>query len=112
MKQVMFTREDVQKFIQQGQHMLLAADERVLSQLPQGEWIGEQFRILWQNKAASLPRNISMSRYSRTISLIRRSLFTLSKIDTLYTDIPENGVGFILMHGCQLDTAYFCSEWS
>ncbi|MDY0092753.1 MAG: hypothetical protein RBT80_08620 [Candidatus Vecturithrix sp.] len=98
MKQVMFTREDVQKFIQQGQHLLLAADERVLSQLPQGKWIGGTIPYFMAEQGGRFTQeHIYVTVFPDYIAHTSFSFYSVKNIDTLYTDIPENGVGFILM---------------
>lgn len=40
MSQSIMTVHDVQKKISEGRYLLLAGDESVLGQLPQGNWIG------------------------------------------------------------------------
>jgi hypothetical protein len=97
MKQVMFTREDVQKFIQQGQHLLLAADERVLSQLPQGKWIGGTIPYFMAEQGGRFTQeHIYVTVFPDYIAHTSFSFYSVKNIDTLYTGYSENGVGSFL----------------
>lgn len=98
MKQVMFTREDVQTFITQGRHLLLAADERVLSQLPTGNWIGGTIPYFMTERGGQFTQEqIYVTEIPKYILHTSITMYALNQIDRVYTDIPANGVGFILI---------------
>lgn len=98
MKQVMFTVDDVRAFIKQGRKLLLAADERVLSQLPTGNWIGGTIPYFMAECGGQFTQeHIYVTELPEYVSHWAIRFYSVQHIANVYADIPENGVGFILM---------------
>ena len=93
MKHVMFSVDDVRTFIKQGRNLLLAADERVLSQLPPGNWIGGTIPYFMTDRSGQFTQeHIYVTALPEDIAHCAISSYSVQN-----ADIPENGVGFILM---------------
>ncbi|GAK61668.1 hypothetical protein U27_01569 [Candidatus Vecturithrix granuli] len=98
MKQVMFTVDAVRTLIKQGRNLLLAADERVLSQLPTGNWIGGTIPYFMTERGGQFTQeHIYVTELPEYIVRCAIRSYSVQNIANVYADIPENGVGFILI---------------
>ena len=98
MKQVMFTIDDVQTLITQGRNLLLAADERVLSQLPAGNWIGGTIPYFMAECGGQFTQeHIYVTEIPEYVLQTSITTYAVNQINKVYTDIPANGVGFVLI---------------
>ncbi|MBN2012252.1 hypothetical protein JW960_23180 [candidate division KSB1 bacterium] len=98
MKQVMYTAEQVKALIEQGKNLILAGDENVLRKLPTGNWIGGTIPYFMAEEGGRFDQtNIYVTElpdYIKNNFIIVYDEFNLNRV---YTDIPENGMGFILI---------------
>lgn len=98
MNHTMFTKDAVQNLIKQGRTLLLAADERVLSQLPPGNWIGGTIPYFMTDRGGQFTQEqIYVTEIPEYVLHTAIKTYSVDRINQVYEDIPINGVGFILM---------------
>ncbi len=84
--------DDVKKRIQQGERLLLAADEHVLRQLPRGDWIGGTIPYFMAEKGGELSQTqVYVTEVPSLISGFGVQYYVGEEVAQVYTDIPENG---------------------
>ncbi len=90
--------DDVKKRIQQGERLLLAADEHVLRQLPRGDWIGGTIPYFMAEKGGELSQTqVYVTEVPSLISGFGVQYYVGEEVAQVYTDIPENGIGMVIM---------------
>jgi hypothetical protein len=98
MKQVMFTVDEVTTMIKQGKRLILAGDEQVLTALPRGNWIGGTIPYFMAEQGGCFDQSrifvTPIPDYVKKSFTIVYDEFSLNRI---YMDIPQNGLGFILI---------------
>lgn len=98
MKHVMFTLDEVKNKIQEGRKLFLAADESAMIQLPKGDWIGGTIPYFMTEKGGELNQEkLYVTELPEYVSQCSICLYHEENLDKIYSDIPENGVGLIIM---------------
>ena len=99
MSQSIMTVHDVQKKISEGRYLLLAGDESVLGQLPQGNWIGGTIPYFITKEHGGLATRelifvTDITDIAQSISIVRYDKDTLANV---YVEGPKQGFSFILI---------------
>ncbi|MBN2527811.1 MAG: hypothetical protein JXR76_15585 [Deltaproteobacteria bacterium] len=98
MKKVMFSVDDVADKIDNGERLLLAGDEALLSSLPNGTWIGGTIPyFMAENGGKFDEKKIFVTSFPDYVNLAAINQYNERSLRNVYTDIPDNGIGFIMM---------------
>ena len=98
MQQVMFDVNAVIEKINQGKNLLLAADEKILSQLPQGNWIGGTIPYFMAEQGGLFTKDkIFVTELPEYIENISIKNYDEKNIENVYLEIPDNGFGCIII---------------
>ena len=99
MTQGLFTPEEVSTMIRAGNHLLLAGDAKLLSQLPAGNWIGgtTPFFILYpENRTTSFDK-IFVTPLPDFVTQTEIREYDETNIKNIFNDGPENGFTVLIM---------------
>jgi len=99
MTQGLFTPEEVSDMIHSGKRLLLAGDNRLLSQLPAGNWIGgtTPFFILYpENRTTSFDK-IFVTTLPDFVTKTEIREYDETTIQNIFNDGPENGFTTLIM---------------
>jgi hypothetical protein len=97
-KPVMYDREAVKALIQSGRKLLLAGDESLLSVLPKGTWIGGTIPYFMAEEGGVQTKDrIYVTELPEHVKKIEVREYDERSIANVYTDMPANGVSFILI---------------
>lgn len=100
MKQVLCDIESVQKKIQSGKNLLLAGDERLLEQLPRGNWIAGTIPYFVGDAGGICTRDrIYVTELPDFISSATIRVYDDAMLENVYTDGPNQGFSFIIIPG-------------
>jgi len=95
---MLLTKDEVIDLITQGKPIYLAADEKLLEELPKGNWIGGTIPYFMANEGGVLTQEKifvnSLPNYIENVEIVSYSIDTISKV---YTDAPLNGFSLILI---------------
>lgn len=99
MNQSIMKLDEVQKKISEGRSLLLAGDESVLMQLPQGNWVGGTIPYFITKEHGGLSSRelifvTDITDFTESISIAQYNKDTLAKV---YEDGPRQGFSFILI---------------
>jgi len=98
MKRVMYTVDDVKAMIQSGKKLLLAGDEKVLSQLPKGEWIAGTIPYFVGDDGGLFTQELicvtELPDYVEDISI---RVFDAESLKRIYQEIDDHCVGFVIL---------------
>ncbi len=98
MKHELLSIDAVQRRIVQGEPLLLAADEQALRQLPQGNWIGGTIPYFMAEHGGELTQqHVYVTEIPSIASGFAIQHYPGEDVAQVYADIPENGVGMIIM---------------
>ncbi|MBN2039414.1 MAG: hypothetical protein JW864_05195 [Spirochaetes bacterium] len=96
--QTLFTIEDVKKKIEQGEKLILAGDEKTLKQLPQGHWIAGTIPYFMTKEGGIHDTDrIYVTQLPSYIKKVTLRTYSEKSISDIYKDIPENGLGIIII---------------
>ena len=99
MNQSIMAVHDVQKKISEGRYLLLAGDESVLAQLPQGNWIGGTIPYFITKEHGGLASRelifvTDITDIAQSIHIVRYDKDTLANV---YVEGPKKGFSFIMI---------------
>jgi len=98
MGRAMLSVEEVKTKITQGKRLLLAGDERLLRQLPAGDWIaGTIPYFMTENGGLCSREKIQTTELPDFVVAIDIRTYDAATISRVYTDAPENGASFIIL---------------
>ncbi len=94
----MNTVSQVKEKIAQGKKLLLAGDERVLEQLPPGDWIGGTIPYFMTEQGGMATKDqVYVTELPGTISDIAIKVYDESTLPHVYTDAAKNGFSIIII---------------
>ena len=105
---MLLTLEQVKSEIEKGKNLLLAGDENLLSQLPEGNWIGGTIPYFMAADGGKITKEeIFSTTLPDDFSLSSIQLYDEKNISNVAQDAPENGCSFIIIPaGCTVHLDY------
>ncbi len=98
MKQAMFDLATVQKKIENGEKLILAGDEELLRQLPDGAWIAGTIPYFMSEKGGSFTKNeIYVTELTNDILSAQTKSYSIETLPQIYLDAPKNGFSVIIL---------------
>lgn len=96
--QTLFSVDQVIEKISRGETLILAGDEKVMSQLPQGNWIGGSTPYFMGDQGGEFSQdNIYVTQIPSNISFSRVALYDDRNVENIYKDLPEKSFGVVIM---------------
>ena len=94
----MQTVEEVCRKVAEGQRLLLAGDEKVLSKIPAGNWIGGTIPyFMTESGGLTTKELIFVTELPEYILDSEIKFYDAETISQIYTDAPEHGFSFIII---------------
>ncbi len=98
MNQVMFDVATVEKFIRSGDKLVLAGDEKILSKLPAGNWIGGTIPYFMANDGGVFTQEkVYVTQIPDYVTNVVTKAYDIETIPQLYIDAPANGFSIIIL---------------
>lgn len=98
MGQVMYSVEEVKQLIAQGRKLLLAGDEKLLRQLPPGDWIGGTIPYFMTDEGGTCSREkIYVSELPSFVLKTEITIYDEETIPKVYSDTPDHGFSVIII---------------
>lgn len=98
MRGTLLPPDQVAAAIIDGRRLLLAGDERLLTWLPAGDWIGGSIPYFMSgNGAQRTNRSIYVEELPATTERIRMELYDANSIERIYEDAPRNGYTVVII---------------
>jgi hypothetical protein len=98
MKKVMFNVNEVITLINEGKKLLIAADEKLLRQLPKGEWIGGSIPYFMGEEGGETSRDkLFVNEVPAFTSKIEIKEYTDENINQIYKDGPLDGFTVLII---------------
>jgi hypothetical protein len=97
--QGLFTPDEVSAMIRSGNHLLLAGDDKLLSLLPAGNWIGGStplFILHPENRVTSYDK-IFVSQLPEFVTKTEIREYDETNIQNIFNDGPQNGFTVLIM---------------
>lgn len=95
---VMHTLEEVSVKIQNKESLFLAGDETLLARLPRGKWIAGTIPYFMAEAGGEFSQNkIYVTELPEYISEIKVKAYTKDTLSSIFTDLPDNGFGLIMI---------------
>ena len=95
---VMYTVDELSKKIKEKKSLFLAGDEKVLSKLPKGRWIGGTIPYFMAENGGEFSQDkIYATELPAYISDLKIKAYTSKTIPNVYKDLPDNGFGLIVI---------------
>lgn len=111
MAQALVTIEETKARIMNGRPLLLAGDERVLRELPTGDWIGGTIPYFMSERGGTFSQDhIFVTEFPDDIAGARILHYDDASLPQIYRDIPENGFGVIILPASSAILAQFAVE--
>ena len=97
-ERIMFDLKSVQDMILNGQRLMLAGDERLLSQLPMGQWIGGTIPYFISiNGGVFSQELIAVTKLPDYCGSIKIRTYDEKSLGNVYVDAPNNGFSLIII---------------
>ncbi len=98
MENKLYKINEVIEFIKEGRILALAGDEKVLSQLPQGNWIGGTIPyFMGKEKGVFSQELIYVNELNNTHKNYLISSYTSSEVDNIVQDTFDNGASIVII---------------
>lgn len=98
MNNKLYNKDSVIEMINAGKNLVLAADENVLKDLPQGSWIAGTIPYFMDEKGGvSSTESIFVTELPEYIKSCDIKVYDKNSIKDIYTDGPENGFGIVII---------------
>lgn len=98
MTQALLSPAEATQLILRGRPLLLAGDERLLSQLPAGKWIGGTIPyFMTASGGAFSQEGVFVTELPADIVDAAVKVYDQASLPGVYRDIPENGLGFVIL---------------
>jgi hypothetical protein len=98
MKKVMFNVNEVISQINEGKKLLIAADEKLLRQLPKGDWIGGSIPYFMSEKGGETSRDqLFVNELPGYSSKIEIKEYNIENINQIYKDAPIDGFTVLII---------------
>ena len=100
MTKKMMTIEEAARLIATGKNLLLAGDEKALSQLPKGSWMGGTIPYFVGEEGGAFAQDrVLATEWPEAVEGAEIKTYTEETVSRIYADIPDNGFGFALIPG-------------
>jgi hypothetical protein len=94
----MYTVDEISKLIKSGKSLLLAGDEKVMKNLPQGNWIGGTIPYFISNEGGVFSQDKIYATEAPAMSTKAEiKVYDKKSVETVYSDGPENGFSVIII---------------
>ena len=111
MAQALVTIEETIARIKSGRPLLLAGDERVLRELPPGDWVGGTIPYFMSERGGTFSQDhIFVTEFPDDIASARIVDYDDASLPRIYHDIPENGFGVIILPAASAILSQFAVE--
>ena len=111
----LYTVEDVKKFIEDGEKMFISGDEKLLSELPEGYWIGGTIPYFMSDEGGVIDKDhLFVNFLPDSVSAITIKTYSADKIDKVYADAYSGGFSVMVIPATSpvhLDFALKASEF-
>lgn len=98
MNQELFDVATIIKFLQKGDKFILAGDEKILNELPTGNWIGGTIPYFMTDAGGMFTQEkIYATRMPDDATNIVTQTYDVNTIDQIYLDAPANGFSIIIL---------------
>ena len=98
METKLYSSEQVEELIKSGKTVLLAGDEKVLSTLPKGNWVGGTIPYFMDSDGGKFTQDkIYVTELPDYIEGVESSVYSTSTIKEVYNEDPENGFSVIIL---------------
>ncbi|MBK8905787.1 MAG: hypothetical protein IPM53_31685 [Anaerolineaceae bacterium] len=98
MTQGMYDVATVEKWIRNGERLVLAGDESILNKLPAGNWIGGTIPyFMTQDGGKFSQEQVYVTRMPADAVNVTAKAYDISTISQIYTDAPGNGFSIIIL---------------
>lgn len=99
----MYSVDDIKRMIDQGRRLVLAGDEDLLRELPEGEWIAGTIPYFMTEEGGAFVKDrlfaTELPDFAAGSSI---KLYDRNSIREVYEDAPENGLSIIIIPGSSL----------
>jgi hypothetical protein len=90
--------EQVSRMIEEGKKLVLAGDEKLLSRLPLGHWIGGSIPYFVTEQGGVMSREkIHVSEIPRYVKRTMIKSYGPQTVTSVFSDMPENGFSIIII---------------
>ena len=99
MTQTLYSVEEVSEMIREGKKLLLAGNEKLLLQLPKGDWIGgtTPYFILYPEQLAESRERLFVNCLPEFVDKIDIREYDTLSIKNIYNDAPQNGFTILII---------------
>jgi hypothetical protein len=98
LKTLLLEKEQVEALIKEGKNFILAGDERVLKNLPKGNWIaGTIPYFMDENGGAFSQDRIYVTKLPKYLEKVEVKTYNTSNIHKVYNDAPDHGFSVIII---------------
>ncbi len=98
MAQALLTVKETQARVEMGRPLLLAGDERVLRQLPAGDWIGGTIPYFMSERGGVYSQDhVFVTEFPEDIVEARITHYDEANLSRIYSDVPANGFGVVIL---------------
>lgn len=100
MKPTMYSIEEAAGKIAGGNHLLIAGDEKALSQLPKGAWIGGTIPYFVGDEGGQFSQErVLITEWPESVEGATVQVYTGETVPRVYADIPDGGFAFVMIPG-------------
>ncbi|MEM6643519.1 MAG: hypothetical protein AAF616_11115 [Bacteroidota bacterium] len=100
MKNKLYTLEEAQKILADGQNAMVGAEEEILAQLPKGNWIGGTIPYFMDQNGGTVSQDqVFINFLDDPIEFSAIKAYPEDKLAEIFDDYPEWGVSFIVLPG-------------
>lgn len=93
-----YTLDEITAMVKNGDPLILAGDEKVLSKVPKGNWIGGTIPYFISKEGGEFSQEkIFATKIPDFAENITNKLYTVDTIQDIFTDAPENGFSVIII---------------
>ena len=98
MKKVLFNINEVTTMISDGKNLLIAADEKLLRQLPKGNWIAGSIPYFMGDEGGITSRDkLFVNELPKNIDKYEIKEYSTENINQIYKDAPGNGFTILII---------------
>jgi len=98
MKKVLYTKDEVAGLIREGRNLLLAGDEELLKELPDGKWIGGSITYFMAEKGGSFSKDyILVNEIPSFIKKVECKSYDIATIKNIYKDGFDQGFSVVII---------------
>lgn len=93
-----YSLDEITALVAQGVPLILAGDEKVLSKVPKGNWIGGTIPyFITQKGGAFTQEKIFATKIPESAECVTSKLYTTDTIHNVFNDAPDNGFSVIII---------------